>query len=135
MGWVEIMYFSDQDVVLLYSCPLIACLGSVLRAWIGEINLRKLPSFKRIPANEPEQSLKQTKESELERGLAVMCIAFAGMAVGFGVACMFLGSIQPTSNAIGRIWLLALVLGFSLPTVVDRIDQRVAKALGSKLGS
>lgn len=47
-------------------------------------------------------------------------------------ACFFGGAIQSASNAIGRVWLLALVLGFSLPVLIDRFDQRGAKVLDVK---
>jgi hypothetical protein len=135
MGWTEVLCLSAQDVILLYTCPLIACIGSVLRAWIGEINLRQLPSFKRIPVDEPDQKLKQTTESWFERTMAVMGIAFAGSAIGFGVACMFIGAIQPMPSAIGRVWMLALIFGFSLPILAERFDQRMTKIVDARLGS
>ena len=135
MAWTEVLCLSEQDVILLYTCPFIACTASIIRVWLGEINLHRLPSFKRIPIGEPDQKLNPTQGSRYKRTMAVMGIAFAGMAIGFGVACMFIGAIQPMSGAIGRVWLLALILGFSLPILVEHFDQRMAKILDARLGS
>lgn len=132
MSLAVILCLSDPDEILLYTCPVIACVSSVIRAWIGEINLRKLPPFKKVPVEASDQKFKQTEESKFQRAFAVMGIAFAGALVGFAVACMFLGAIQPTSSAIGRVWLLAIILGVSLPIVINRIDQKAEKILNAK---
>ncbi len=53
----------------------------------------------------------------------------AGTGIGFGIAFLFLGAIQPTASAAGRLWFLSLVLGYSTPLVLRNIDKKVEKAL------
>ena len=128
----QIFCLSAQDIALLWTCPVIAGFASLIRAWITELDLRKPPPLELIAASLPDQKLKQTGDNLRKRFYWVGGMFFAGIAVGFGVAFMFLGAIQPQSSAIGRVWLLALLLGFSTPTVLEKVERHVAKALDSK---
>ena len=53
----------------------------------------------------------------------------AGTAIGFSVAFLFLGTLQPTASAVGRLCFLSLALGYSTPVVLRNVDQKVEKAL------
>lgn len=128
----QIFCLSAQDIALLWTCPVIAGFASLIRAWIAEIDLRKPPPLELISVSLPDQKLKQTGDNLRKRSYWVGGMFFAGLAVGLGVAFMFLGAIQPQSSAVGRVWLLALLLGFSTPTVLEKVERHVAKALDSK---
>lgn len=127
----QVFCLGAQDIALLETCPVIAGLGSLVRTWVTELNLRQPPPIERIPSNEVEPIPKQTKDNVRKRGYWISGMLFAGVAVGFGVAFMFLGAVQPQSSAIGRVWLLALLLGFSTPTVLEKVEQRLLHGLDS----
>ncbi len=127
----QVFCLGAQDIALLETCPVIAGLASLVRAWVTEINLRQPPPIEHIQSDEVEAAPKQTKESVRKRGYWVDGMLLAGVAVGFGVAFMFLGAVQPQSSAIGRVWLLTLLLGFSTPTVLEKVEQRLLRSLDS----
>ncbi|WP_164963281.1 hypothetical protein [Rubrivivax sp. JA1026] len=124
----QVFCLGAQDIALLETCPVIAGLASLVRAWVTEINLRQPPPIEQIHSDEIEPNSKQTKESVRKRGYWVGGMLLAGVAVGFGVAFMFLGAVQPQSSAIGRVWLLALLLGFSTPTVLEKVELRLLRS-------
>ncbi|WP_422414034.1 MULTISPECIES: hypothetical protein [unclassified Endozoicomonas] len=126
---VEAFNLSNQDLVLLWTCPLIASISSLIRAWTSELDLTKPPAFEAAPVELPEARTKQTKENSRARGYWVGGMFLAGLGIGFGLAFLFLGSIQPTPGAVGRIWFLSLILGFTTPVVLKKIDGKVSKAL------
>lgn len=128
----ELFCLGAQDIALLETCPVIAGFASLIRAWITELDLRKPPPFEQTPTSTSEEKLKQTPDSRKERGYWVMGMLLAGIGVGFGVAFMFLGAVQPQSSAVGRVWFLALILGFSTPTVLEKVERKVSKALDEK---
>lgn len=123
----QIFHFDLHDIILLKTCPMISGLASLVRAWTTDINLLRLPPFKQIGTNEIEPALKQTKESFRKRSYWVFGMLLAGIVVGFGLAFIFLGATLPQSSSIGRVWFLALLLGFSTPIVLEKIDQGIAK--------
>ena len=127
--FTEIFNFTPQDVVLLWSCPFIAALASLIRGWTAELNLLKPPVYESVPKSEMQEKRIQTKESKLERGYWIMGMLLAGTAIGFSVAFLFLGTLQPTASAVGRLWFLSLALGYSTPVVLRNVDQKVEKAL------
>ena len=125
----EIFNMSMQDEALLWTCPLIAGIASLIRGWTSEIDLLKPPVYESVSNLAAEEKRKQTKESIRQRGFWVMGMWLAGTGIGFGVAFLFLGAIQPTASAAGRLWFLSLVLGYSTPVLLRNIDKKVEKAL------
>jgi len=127
----QIFCLGSQDIALLETCPVIAGLASLVRGWVTEINLRQPPLIEHIQSDEFEPVPKQTRASVRKRGYWTGGMLLAGVAVGFGVAFMFLGAVQPQSSAIGRVWLIALLLGFSTPKVLEKVEQRLLDSLDS----
>lgn len=125
----EIFNMSMQDEALLWTCPFIAGIASLIRGWTSEIDLLKPPVYESVSNSATEEKRKQTKESRRQRGYWVMGMWLAGTGIGFGIAFLFLGAIQPTASAAGRLWFLSLVLGYSTPLVLRNIDKKVEKAL------
>ncbi|MFC3203100.1 hypothetical protein ACFOEW_14885 [Alteromonas oceani] len=125
----EIFNMSMQDEALLWTCPFIAGVASLIRGWTSEIDLLKPPVYESVSNSTIEEKRKQTKESRRQRGYWVMGMWLAGTGIGFGIAFLFLGAIQPTASAAGRLWFLSLVLGYSTPLVLRNIDKKVEKAL------
>lgn len=126
---INIFCLSSQDVALLLTCPTIAGLASLIRGFTSELDLLKPPEYESIGAHEKEPKRKQTSESKRQRLYWVVGMCLAGIAIGFGIAFLFLGAIQPTASAAGRLWFLSLALGYSTPIVLRNIDMRVEKAL------
>lgn len=120
---------SDQDVALLWTCPTIAGIASLIRGWTSELDLLKPPVYESIEAHEQEPKRKQTAESKRQRGYWVMGMCLAGIGIGFGVAFLFLGATQPTASAVGRLWFFSLALGYSTPIVLRNIDARVDRSI------
>lgn len=132
MTLVEIFNLSCQDVALLWTCPFISGVASLIRGWNSELDLLKPPVYDSIDVGAKETKRKQTSESRRQRGYWVMGMWLAGTGIGLALACLFLGAIQPTASAAGRLWFLSLALGYSTPIVLRNIDKKVEKAL-SKL--
>ena len=125
----EIFSMSIQDEALLWTCPFIAGVASLVRGWTSEIDLLKPPRYESVSKTTSESNRKQTKESRRERGYWAMGMWLAGTGIGFGIAFLFLGALQPTASAAGRIWFLSLALGYTTPLVLRNIDCKVEKAL------
>lgn len=128
-GLIETFNMTCQDVALLWTCPLLAGAASLIRGWTSELNLVKPPAYEPLTPGAEDREQKQTAENKRQRGYWVVGMLLAGVGIGFGLALLFLGAIQPTSSAVGRVWLLALVLGYSTPIVLKQIDGKVEKAL------
>jgi len=126
----DAFHLSAQDLALLWTCPLIAGVASLVRAWTSELNLSRPPEFEFIGRKEREESPRQTIRNKLARAYWVGGMCAAGTAIGFGLALLFLGAIQPTSSAVGRIWFLCLALGYATPVVLRHIDKRVEDSIG-----
>jgi hypothetical protein len=58
-----------------------------------------------------------------------MGMVLAGFGIGFGIAFLFLGAVQPSASAAGRFWFLSLTLGYSTPIILRNVDKRVERAL------
>ena len=130
----ETFNFSRQDIALIWSCPFIAGVASLIRGWTAELDLLKPPVYESAPkADMPEKRL-QTKDSKRERGYWVMGMWLAGTSIGFALAFLFLGALQPTASAAGRLWFLSLALGYSTPVVLRNVDKKVEKALSQFSG-
>lgn len=56
-------------------------------------------------------------------------MAFAGAAIGLCVALLFVGAINETASAVGRVIFLALVFGFSTPYVLESVERKVERSL------
>ncbi|KGK21434.1 hypothetical protein DC58_16725 [Vibrio navarrensis] len=134
-GLIEIFNMSMQDQALLWTCPLIAGIASLIRGWTSELDLLKPPVYESVSTSTMEDKRKQTKESVRERGYWTMGMWLAGTGIGIGIAFLFLGAIQPTASAAGRLWFLSLILGYSTPLVLRNIDKKVEKALQKYNGS
>lgn len=134
-GLIEIFNMSMQDQALLWTCPLIAGVASLIRGWTSELDLLKPPVYESVSTSTMEDKRKQTKESLRERGYWIMGMWLAGTGIGIGIAFLFLGAIQPTASAAGRLWFLSLILGYSTPLVLRNIDNKVEKALQKYNGS
>ena len=130
----EIFNFTRQDVALLWSCPFIAGLASLIRGWVAELDLLKPPVYEAVPKSDMPEKRIQTKDSKRERGYWVMGIWLAGTGIGFAVAFLFLGTLQPTASAAGRLWFLSLALGYSTPVVLRNVDKKVEIALSKYSG-
>ncbi|WP_341661163.1 hypothetical protein [Vibrio sp.] len=130
----EIFNFTRQDVALLGSCPLIAGLASLIRGWVADLDLLKPPVYESVPKSDTTEKRIQTKDSKRERGYWALGMWFAGTGIGFAVAFLFLGALQPTASAAGRLWFLSLALGYSTPVVLRNVDQKVEKALSKYTG-
>lgn len=120
---------SSQDVALIWTCPLIAGVASLIRGWNSELDLLKPPVYESIKVGENESKRKQTSESKRQRGYWVVGMVLAGLGIGFALACLFLGALQPTASAAGRMWFLSLALGYSTPIVLRNVDKTVEIAL------
>ncbi|WP_156774619.1 hypothetical protein ACN2MM_02465 [Alkalilimnicola ehrlichii MLHE-1] len=128
-GLVETFNMTCQDVALLWTCPVIAGAASLVRGWTSELDLVKPPVYETLSPDEEDRKPKQTSENKRQRSYWVVGMLLAGAGIGLGLALLFLGAIQPTSSAVGRVWLLALVLGYSTPIVLKQIDGKVEKAI------
>ena len=126
---IEIFCLTNQDVALLWSCPIISGLASLIRGWTCELNLMKPPSYEEFTDKKEGVKKKQTSQSKRERGYWIVGIFLSGISIGFGVSLLFLGAIQPTASGVGRIWFLSLILGYSTPVVLRNIDKKVENAL------
>ncbi|MBY8177714.1 hypothetical protein KW520_20155 [Vibrio fluvialis] len=129
MNLIEAFNLTVQDVALFWTCPFLSTFSALIRAWVSELDLLNPPVFEMVPDGKKEVKSKQTKKSKRERGYWAAGCALGGLAIGFGVACLFLGAIQPTASAIGRVWLLSVIAGYATPIVLRNIDRRVELAL------
>ncbi len=128
-GLIETFNMTSQDVALLWTCPVIAGAASLIRGWTSELDLVKPPVYETLTPGTEDRKPKQTADNKRQRSYWVVGMLLAGLGIGFGLALLFLGAIQPTSSAVGRVWLLALALGYSTPIVLKQIDDKVEKAL------
>ena len=129
MSLFEIYNLSAQDIALLWTCTILSTFAALIRAWVSELDLRSPPEFELLPDEKKEVRRKQTRKSKRERGYWAAGCGLGGLAIGFAVACLFLGAIQPTASAIGRVWLLSVIAGYATPIVLRNIDRRVELAL------
>ena len=123
---------NSQDLAILWTCPLIAGMASLIRGWTSELNLLKPPLHETIETHEQEPKRKQTTESKRQRAYWVAGMCLAGIGIGIGIAFLFLGNIQSTPSSVGLLWFLSLVLGYSTPTVLRYIVAKVKKAIGNE---
>lgn len=108
---IDIFNMTRQDVALLSTCPVFSGVGSLIRGWTSEISLVKPPEYEAITPEAEDRKPKQTSENKRQRGYWIGGMLLAGLGIGLALALLFLGAIRPTSSAVGRVWLLALVLG------------------------
>lgn len=131
--FTNIFYLSSLDMGLLVSCPVLSAVASLIRAMSAETNLERLPEFKQVEKSE-EVKLIQPPDNVRSRSYALFVMLFAGAAVGLGVALLFVGALQPQASAVGRVWFLSLILGFTTPKVLAHVQVHIDKTLKPKAG-
>lgn len=132
--FANIFYLSSLDIGLLVSCPVLGAVASLIRAISAETNLERLPEFKQVEKSEKVELI-QPPDNARSRSYAVFVMLLAGAAVGLGVALLFLGALQPQASAVGRVWFLSLILGFTTPKVLAHVQVQVGKTLKPKAAS
>lgn len=124
---LSMLGFTEIDIALLKACIFIAMIGSFVHALAIDTDFKRVPKLKLLVKGDKEPRLVQSRRNFIERLSWIIVRILVGAVIGFAVALYFMNILQPGIAATSKILLLALVMGYSAPKVLELLERKTIK--------